>query len=256
MRQRQEELGPRSGAHSCGHSAPSGSASSPEASTTAFVLVGVHRADRVDDRPARLHALRSRPQELELKLGQRARAPAEVGSPCEDAEPRARRIDERAVEPALVELAQVAGHDPHVRRAFRARASRPRPGCSSTAVTSPCSIAVLPPGAAQASRIRSPGCEPTTSASELRRAAHRPHPRRIDPLHHVGARDVGGLADGLGGTYLERRGLVLGTHQRERLVSPEVALPDLRDPVGIRELERPFGQRRNQPSEAVSRAAA
>src|SRR4029079_9304138 len=38
------------------------------------------------------------------------------GTPAEHAEPRARCVDERPVEPALAELAHVGIHDPDVRR--------------------------------------------------------------------------------------------------------------------------------------------
>src|SRR3954451_14834799 len=63
-----------------------------------LVLVGVQRADGVDDRPTRLNALRSGLQEPELELRERLRAPAQVGSRPEDAEARARRVHERPVE--------------------------------------------------------------------------------------------------------------------------------------------------------------
>ena len=46
------------------------------------------------------------------------------------------------------------------RRQFSS-SSRARPGWSSTATTSPSSCVALPPGAAQRSSVRSPGCEPT-----------------------------------------------------------------------------------------------
>ena len=75
-----------------------------------LVLVGVDRADRVDDRPAGPDALGRGAQQRELQLGQRLRAPAQVGPAREHAEPRARRVDERAVE---------AGRAPAAARARR-----------------------------------------------------------------------------------------------------------------------------------------
>ena len=61
-------------------------------------LVRVERADGVDDRAAGADALGRRPQQLELELRQRVRAPAQVGARGEDAEAGAGRVDERAVE--------------------------------------------------------------------------------------------------------------------------------------------------------------
>src|SRR5579864_3726278 len=58
-----------------------------------FVLVGVDRADRVDDPPARTNALRRGPQQLELQLGQRLCTPAQIRASGEHSEARARRID-------------------------------------------------------------------------------------------------------------------------------------------------------------------
>ena len=63
----------RVGCAYCGHSSPSGSTSSPERVDDRLVLVGVQRADRVDDRAARLRARGRRLQQLELQLGQRLR---------------------------------------------------------------------------------------------------------------------------------------------------------------------------------------
>ena len=77
-----------------------GSTARPDASTTPLCLVCVDRADRVDDRAPGPHARGGRLQQLELELGQRLRAPAQVGTGGEDAEPGARRVDERAVEAA------------------------------------------------------------------------------------------------------------------------------------------------------------
>ena len=80
-----------------------------------LVLVRVHGADGVDDRPAGLRPLGRGLEQLELELRQGPRPPAEVGPPREHAEPGARRVDERSVEAALVELAHIGGNDPDVR---------------------------------------------------------------------------------------------------------------------------------------------
>ena len=216
-----------------------------------LVLVGVQRADRVDDRAARLRALGRGAQQLELQLGQRARAPAQVGTPREHAEPRARRVDERTVEARLVELAQVGGR----RRGRSAASASPSPCAARVELDRrhlAGSITDLPPGAAHASRIRSPSCEPTTSAASCdarligRMRAGSTCSTTYAPGH------VGRLADGLVGAHLERGRLVLRAHQRERLLVAEVALPDVGDPVGIRVLDRAFGQRRDEPVEPVA----
>src|SRR5258708_39658938 len=63
-----------------------------------LVLVGVDRANRVEDRPARTNAFRRRAEQGELELRQRLRTPAKIGALREDAEARARGVDKRAVE--------------------------------------------------------------------------------------------------------------------------------------------------------------
>ena len=194
-------------------------------------LVRVDRADRVDDRAARPHALGGRPQQLELELGQRLRAPAQVGPRSEDAEPRARRVDERAVEAGQLgrQRASVRVDDADVRRrraggrSPRARAPgprSPRPRRPRRRASSP-SRPARRRGRARARR----GCEPTQSPASC-------EPRlcgQISPLRErllVDALDlatrpgrpssapVRGLAadesdDGRGR-------LVLRAHQRER----------------------------------------
>ena len=88
----------RDGCANAGHSSPSGRTRRPLASTTASHSSGFERADGVDDRPAGPHALGGGAEERELELRERRRAPAQVGPLREDAETRARRVDERAVE--------------------------------------------------------------------------------------------------------------------------------------------------------------
>src|SRR5262249_47302524 len=65
-----------------------------------LALVGVQRADGVEDRAAGANPLGGGAKQRELKVGQRGRAPAEIGALREDAETRAWRVDERPVEAA------------------------------------------------------------------------------------------------------------------------------------------------------------
>ena len=79
VRQREEELG-APGVPVVG---PRGAeVLDPEAERVddGLVLGAVDRADRVDDRPARAYALDRGPQEGKLQVGQRLRAPAEIGA--------------------------------------------------------------------------------------------------------------------------------------------------------------------------------
>src|SRR4051812_43593143 len=79
-----------------------------------FVLVRVDRAYGVDDRAARADALGRGAQELELQLGQRAGAPAQVRAAREDAGAGAGRVEQGAVEAGLVERARVGVDDADV----------------------------------------------------------------------------------------------------------------------------------------------
>src|SRR5213593_4394674 len=83
-----------------------------------LVLVRVQGADAVHDRAAWLDALGGRTEERRLKLRERRRAPAQVWAPCEDAEARARRVDERAVESFELRRkgGRVRAHDANVCR--------------------------------------------------------------------------------------------------------------------------------------------
>src|SRR3954467_12172986 len=63
-----------------------------------LVLVRVDRADRVDDRAARSHALGGNAQQIPLQLGKWLAPPAQVGPRGEHAQPRAWGVDEHAVE--------------------------------------------------------------------------------------------------------------------------------------------------------------
>ena len=61
---------------------------------------------------------------------------------------------------------------------------------------------------------------------------------------------------GSSAAHLERRRLVLRAHQRRAPPRRRSRAPSLGDPVGIRLLDRPLGQRRDEPAEARARAGA
>src|SRR5579884_1904299 len=219
-----------------------------------LVLVGVHGADRVDDRAARPDTLGGRSQELELQLGQRPRPPAEVRPPRQDAEARAWRVDERAVEAARVELAHVRRDDADVRRRLRGERARP-----TRIDLHRGHVAVQEPrlAARRSARVEDPlaVARAHDQRGELRGAAHRTHPREVDAIDDVRAGDVRRLADRLRRVHLERGRAVLRAHQLEGGVATQVAPPDVGDPVGVRELERPVGERRDESAEALRQPA-
>jgi len=84
-------------------------------------LLGVDRADRVDERSAGPDPFGRRAKQRELELRQRLGPPAEIGPLGEDAETRARSVDERAVEPEKLgrQRRAVGLDDGHVRGAHR-----------------------------------------------------------------------------------------------------------------------------------------
>ena len=132
-----------------------------------FGLVRVDRADRVDDRPPGRTRLGRRLQELELELGERLGAPAQVGRAARTPRPGARRVDERAVEARQLggrwrPSAWTTRTWPAPRRRTFSSSSRARTRSPRRRTTSPASIVALPPGAAQRSSVRSPGRESTT----------------------------------------------------------------------------------------------
>ena len=188
----------RFGWANCGHSSPSGSTSRPERVDDRLVLVGVQRADGVDDRAACASSAR-RP-----RAAARAAAPAAA---CARQRRSGRRARRRAPSTARRRARGRSRCSSSSRTsalttctfapASRSASARARPACISTAVTSPASSSVLPPGAAQASRMRSPSLRADDQGRELRGAAHRPHPRRVDAIDDVGAGDVGRLTDRL-----------------------------------------------------------
>ena len=128
-----------------------------------------------------------------------------------------------------------------------------RPGWISTAVTSARSarIADFPPGAAHASRMRSPSRAPTTIAASC-------DARLIGRIRRGSTRSTAyapgtsvGVPTATGEPHLERRRLVLRAHQLERHLRTEVARPHVGDPVGIRLLHRPVRQRGDEPAQAA-----
>ena len=100
-----------------GHSsARLSSISRPEASTTASLSSASTVQTEKTHRATRADARRRSPQELELELRQRLATPAKVGPGRQDAEPRARRIHERAIEAGQVgrQITAVGPDDAHL----------------------------------------------------------------------------------------------------------------------------------------------
>ena len=128
--------------------------------------------------------------------------------------------------------------------------SRARASFTSTATTSPASIVAFPPGAAQRSSMRSPGCAPTQRPAsweprlcgQTRPSASASSSTRCDAPR---AGNVRRLAFDLAANEADDglRRLVLRAHQRERPLLAEIAPPDVPDPVRVRMLQRPLGQR-------------
>ena len=127
VRQRQQELRPARVAELGPLGAEVVAARGRSASTTSSFSAAVDRADRVDDRAARPHALGGGAQQRELQLRQRLRAPAQVGPRREDAEPEQGASTSARSKPVELrrELERVGVHDRDVRRAEPARRSPP-----------------------------------------------------------------------------------------------------------------------------------
>ena len=201
-----------------------------------LVLVGVQRADRVDDRAAGLHALRRGPQQRELELRQRL-AHASAGRAARRA--RRGRSTARRRARGRSRSARPAARAPSAlttrtfvapsRRTFSS-SSRARPSCSSTATTSPASIVALPPGAAQRSSMRSPaGSRRRARRAASRGSAARSAPPRAPARRRARRAQAPGTSVGSPGDLAAHepddglRRLVLRPHQRERLVLAPVA---------------------------------
>src|SRR5215467_9677267 len=98
VRERLQELGPRSVAEARPLLAERGVDVEAGSVDDRLALVAIDRAHGVDDLPAGTHPFGRGEQELELELRKRLRAPAQVRPLVEHAEARARRVDECAVE--------------------------------------------------------------------------------------------------------------------------------------------------------------
>ena len=228
-----------------GHSSPSRRRLRPERVDDLLVLGRVDRADRIDDGPAGRTRSAARAGARAAAPAAGSRAPAQVGPRGEDAEPGARRVDERAVEAGQARRAARARR-PRRRVTFLApsrttfaRSSLARPACFSTATTSPASCVAFPPGAAQRSSVRSPSCDPTArpASCEPRLCGQmRPRAERVlvdagdaERVREVGIRLAGRLARLAPVAADDRlRRLVLRAHERERILGPELAPPDRR----------------------------
>ena len=216
-----------------------------------FGLVRVDRADGVDDRPAGTHALRSCSKELELQVGERFGSPAKIGPAVEDAEPRARRVDQRSVEPGQSrrKLPSVGDDDADARcpeaahrllelaRARLVDLDRDHLAGEHRRLAA---------GRGAEIERALPLARPDDEADELRRGALRPDPALgesglVDSLDVPGARDVRigrpSISPRTSRTTVDP-GSFSARIRFERLVGAEVAPPCVRDPVRIRVLER------------------
>ena len=255
----------RRGWRNCGHSSARRRVDlEPGRVDDGLRLVGVDRADRVDDRPARPHALGRGAQQLELELGQRLGAPAQVRPPVQDAEPRARCVDERAVEADQLgrKRAAVGDDDAHVRRA------EPPHGLLELARARLVDLdrrhlarehrrLAAGRGAEVERRARPRVRRPRARRAATPRSAARSGPRRARPRRPGRrARRRGSSASGVPSISPRTSrttgsaGLVLRAHERERLLRAEVAPPRLGDPVRVRVLQR--GLARASPPGATS----
>ncbi len=97
-------------------------------------------------------------------------------------------------------------------------------------------------------KSRSPALRPDTTLCEC---------HRVHTLYPEHARHVSLLAVELAANDPNRRlrRLVLGVHERNRLIPTQVTFPDLGDPVGVRELQRAFRQRVDELSQPLRETA-
>ncbi len=208
--------------------------------------------------PARVRC-GGRAEELELKLGKRRRAPAQVGPRSQDAQARAWRVDQGPVEAAQIgwQLTAVGVDDAHVRCA--------EPPDVLLELTCPGLVHLDGHDLAREHRClpAGRGAEIEHSLSllradaepcQLRAPALRPDPALgerllVDAVDHVGVWNVRfGPVRGLSPDVSDNDGwrLVLGPHQSERAFLPEIAAPYVPDPVRVGVLERPLRQFRQQ----------
>src|SRR4029453_11028013 len=199
------------------------------------LLGGGDRADGVGDRALRLDPLGGDAEEVALKLRERLRAPAQIRPRGEDAEPRARSVDQNAVEAGqlgrqlscvgvyhgdvleaqpldvLLELARPTLVELHRHDLCRLLGQLGRLSARrSTEVEH--SLALL-----DANRL----------SGELRSAALRPD-ATLRQLFGVDALDDAGLA-GSDYAHGSLRRLVLRLHESERLLRPPLQPPGLGD---------------------------
>ena len=215
-----------------------------------LALVRVDRAHRVDDGPARTGALRGDAQERRLGLGQRFRPPAQVRAPGSAPRPE-QGVDEHPVEAGQVvrQRERVGAHDTDVGRAEPpdvflelARATRVDLDRNDLGGALGKLGRLRARGGAEVEHP-SPGSG-NGQAGELRPDALRedqPRPER-GLVHTVDVESAGnvGIGTAVDRAFAERvdaddggSRLVLGRHQRPRVVRPEITPPHIGDPVGI-----------------------
>ena len=262
----------RRGWRNCGHSSPSRLDREAGRVDDRLVLVRVDRADRVDDRAARPHALGGRAQQRELELRQRL-ARASAGRAARASTPRPEHGASTSARSKPVELRRQRAPSASTTRTFVARrAARRSPRARARGLVSPrprpprrASIVALPPGAAQrssdalarpASRRR--GRRAASRGSAARSAPPRAPARRRARRGTRPGRPVGSpsaRSPRTSRTTVSRR-LVLRPHQRERLLRAEVAPPDV-SPIqsGYECLSGPSGSALEQRARSRRRAA-
>ena len=247
----------RDGCAYCGHSSPSGSTLEPRGVDDRLVLVGVQRADRVDDRAARLRALGRGAQQLELQLGQRAaRASAGRDGARARRAPSTARRRARGRSRDSSSSRSVGSDDADVRRhllrhrlcAAGVQLDRRHLAVQDQRLAARRRAARRARARRAASRRRAPRA--ATRGSSAACARCRPVRRRTRPGRRSARRPARRRAPrAAGGSFCAR----ISDSASSRA---EVARPDLGDPVGIRVLDRPFGQRRDEAAERPARAGA
>ena len=210
-----------------------------------------------------------RPPPAAARAGGRAGAgpPAQVGARGEDAEPRAGRVDERAVE--VLQLRRQSGRvgldDVHVRRAQQRGVVAQLTGAPRVQLDGRHLAREhrrLPSGRRARVEDPLPLARPDDESRELRPAALRPNAAFlerpvVDPVDAVRAGHIGRLARRVA-PHQPDHGfgrLVLRAHQCERRLLAEVAAPRVVDPVGVRVLERSSGSEPSRPRRALGQAA-
>ena len=228
-----------------------------------LVLVGIDRADRVDDRSPRPDVIGRGAQQAALQLRKRLAPPTKIRPASEHAETRAGGVHEHAVVAAELgrQLERIRADDRDVGSAEPGgvRHQLPRPA---RVLLDRSHVAGQLGRLAAGSRTEIENAlalpRADDDAGELRSAALRPDPALgegllVDSIDPVGAGDVGRFALELAPDQPDDRlrRLVLRPHQGECLLPPEIACPDLLDPVGIRVFEPALRQRLEQRRDPV-----